>query len=645
MKISSRLATVATPALPLRLIQAFLVTVLGYFVAQLLSYEYRNSLPESRIDIDQVYFSKGHARTAPEVGDYGDMLDLPFNWREGGHGADKDEGTGWYTAVIKLNVPPNRLWVVYFPNISANSTIYLNNEILGRGVNLNDRLGQMRQRPLYLNIPNGILHSDGNVLQIYMRSGNAFYGSIEPFFLGPEVDFKDVYSDQYFYEVTIVKVIGILMFFSAIGNGVIWLLRKQETLNGWFALGCLLWSFHILSHFHIKSSWLLSYLEYLFRYISITWFTAILVVIVNRYQQFQVPSKERGVFFMATAITILLPLVPGSYVHLVSNLLVGAFALSMIAYSYFSLLLNQTRRGSMSDFFIAMSIAIIFFLSVNDLMSTLSLSERKYSGMTAHYGAPFLVIVLSWKLIRDFVRARSDAEELNRTLEVRVEMKSRELEENFARMREMEERTVLARERDRLVMEMHDGLGGQLVSAMSMLDYDNVDRKVVSDTLQVALTDLRLMIDALDPVCDDLAMVLGSFRTTLEKTLVGSGIKLIWRVQDVPTVNGMNPHKVLQILRILQEAVTNAIKYSLASEITVATGSENDRVFLSVSDNGKGIDKGIDAANGLSHGRGLQNMRRRAQMIGADLHIQTENGVFLKLVLQSGSGDVPVATD
>ena len=596
-------------------------------MAQLLSFDYRKSLPESRIDINRVYFSQGRSASPPEEHGYGHLLELPHNWRESGHASDRDEGTGWYTAVINLNVPPNRLWVAYFPNISANSTIYLNNEILGRGIKLNDRLGQMRQRPLYLNIPNGILHSDKNVLQIYMRSGNAFYGSIEPFYLGPEIAFKDVYSDQYFYEVTIVKVMGILMFFSALGNGVIWLLRKQESLNGWFALGCLLWSLHILSNFHIKSSWLLSYLEYLFRYMSITWFTAILVVIVNRYQQFKAPEKERVVFTLATSISIVLPFIPGNYTHLVSNILVGAFALSMIAYAYFSLLWNQTRRGLMSDFFIATSIAIIFFLSVNDLISTLSVDERKYSGMTAHYGAPFLVIVLSWKLIRDFVGARTDAEELNRTLEARVEQKTRELEENFKRMREMEERDLLAKERDRLIMDMHDGLGGQLVSAVSMLDYDNVDRKAVSDTLKDALTDLRMMIDALDPVCDDLAMVLGSFRTTLEKNLTQTGIRLIWDVQDVPVVEGMNPHKVLQILRILQEAVTNAIKYSDASEITVSTGSMDKRVFLRVADNGKGMQS--EAKNG----RGLQNMQRRADMINAELQVHTRDGVVLELML------------
>jgi signal transduction histidine kinase len=625
----------AIGSLSSRIAKATLLTIIGFIIAQLLNYDYRSSLPEARIDIDEIYFKQGASPEAPDSDDYGKRLSLPHNWREAGHPINEDEGTGWYTSVIRLNVPPNRLWVIYFPNISANSTVYLNNEVLGHGIKLNDRLGQMRQRPLYLNIPNGILHSDENILQIYIESGHAFYGSIEPFYLGPEVDFKDVYSNQYFFEITLVKVIGILMFFSAIGNGIIWLLRKQETLNGWFALGCLLWSLHILSHFIINTTWYLSYLEYLFRYMSITWFAAILMVIVNRYQQTYPVRREKIVFTVATIICVILPFIPANYFNLLSNSIVGAFALAMIAYSYVCLVLNQKRAVSLTDFFIAMAISIIFFLSVNDLISTVTLTERKYTGMTAHYGAPFLVIVLSWKLIRDFVGARDAAEELNRTLEARVEEKTRELEDNFARMRAMEDRNLLAKERDRLIMDMHDGLGAQLVSAASMLDHGQFDRKVVSDTIKDALTDLRAMINAFDPVCDDLAMALGSFRNTLEKSLQGTGIKLVWDVHDTPVIDDMNPHIVLQILRILQEAVSNAIKYSNATEVAISSGSDNGRAFLRVTDNGVGFKSAAGDDERNNGGRGLQNMQRRAAMINAELHLSCEKGVSVQLLFNN----------
>ena len=75
------------------------------------------------------------------------------------------------------------------------------------------------------------------------------------------------------------------------------------------------------------------------------------------------------------------------------------------------------------------------------------------------------------------------------------------------------------------------------------------------------------------------------------------------------------------------EAVTNAIKYSEATEIAISTGTESDSVFLSVSDNGKGL---IDNEK---NGRGMTNMQRRAEKIGARLYIGTDDGVTLKLVL------------
>ena len=58
MKQEAQLIAVTTPTLPIRLIQALLLTAIGFMVAQLLSYDYRKSLPESRIDVNKVYFNR-----------------------------------------------------------------------------------------------------------------------------------------------------------------------------------------------------------------------------------------------------------------------------------------------------------------------------------------------------------------------------------------------------------------------------------------------------------------------------------------------------------------------------------------------------------------------------------------------------------
>ena len=79
MKQEAQLIAVTTPTLPIRLIQALLLTAIGFMVAQLLSYDYRKSLPESRIDVNKVYFNRGDSVVPPEEHEFGDLLELPYN--------------------------------------------------------------------------------------------------------------------------------------------------------------------------------------------------------------------------------------------------------------------------------------------------------------------------------------------------------------------------------------------------------------------------------------------------------------------------------------------------------------------------------------------------------------------------------------
>ena len=214
------------------------------------------------------------------------------------------------------------------------------------------------------------------------------------------------------------------------------------------------------------------------------------------------------------------------------------------------------------------------------------------------------------------------------TLTSKIEQKTRELEITFATTEQLRKKQILAEERDRLIMDMHDGLGGQLVTAMSMLERKEFDHTTLSTTIKEALDDMRMMIDAFDPLNDDVAVVLGSYRERLERSLYLTSLNLNWRVRDVPELEGLGPHITLQILRILQEAVNNAIKHSGADEITISTGTSEGRVFLSVEDNGVGWS---DSTQGT--GRGLQNMQKRAESMNAELVTSnSKDGFSLKLI-------------
>jgi signal transduction histidine kinase len=126
------------------------------------------------------------------------------------------------------------------------------------------------------------------------------------------------------------------------------------------------------------------------------------------------------------------------------------------------------------------------------------------------------------------------------------------------------------------------------------------------------------MIASLEPVDEDLITALGTVRARLESRLERNGIRLEWQVVDLPAIPGFGPQRVLQLLRIVQEAITNVIKHARARTVFVRTGTEDGSdgaagLFVEICDDGDGIDVTRPQGNGLA------NMARRAQALGGRL--------------------------
>ena len=158
----------------------------------------------------------------------------------------------------------------------------------------------------------------------------------------------------------------------------------------------------------------------------------------------------------------------------------------------------------------------------------------------------------------------------------------------------------------------------------------------VTEALRGALADMRSVIDSLDPKVSDLGALLGIFRSRVDPLLRARDVKLLWRVGELPADTSLGAEGFLNVLRILQEAVHNAVTHGAAREIALATRCEADAIVISVSDDGPGFDVGAVAA-----GRGLGNMRRRASAVGAEVDVARVEPhgtrVELRLPLSRGS--------
>jgi two-component system sensor histidine kinase UhpB len=83
----------------------------------------------------------------------------------------------------------------------------------------------------------------------------------------------------------------------------------------------------------------------------------------------------------------------------------------------------------------------------------------------------------------------------------------------------------------------------------------------------------------------------------------------------------------LAVYRIAQEALTNVMRHSGASEVDVALACTDDQLMLSVTDNGRGLPEDV------REGGGLTGMRERAMLIGASLDVSSNGGVSVTLRL------------
>ena len=155
-------------------------------------------------------------------------------------------------------------------------------------------------------------------------------------------------------------------------------------------------------------------------------------------------------------------------------------------------------------------------------------------------------------------------------LSERVAQREAELKTAFEKQKVYEQRAAMEQERERLMRDIHDGLGGQLVSILSIVEQENTNSDQVASAVRSALDDLRLIVNSLDIHNLTLPALLGLFRERILSRYEKAGLNVRWDIDPVSPSSDFTPKKALQVLRILQEATTNTQKYAHATEIWVS---------------------------------------------------------------------------
>jgi signal transduction histidine kinase len=299
------------------------------------------------------------------------------------------------------------------------------------------------------------------------------------------------------------------------------------------------------------------------------------------------------------------------------------------------------KRQDAASFTLGCAVTIVLTCRALDMLSVFEImpnertfvSRLSYSAMLVAIGAG-----LTWR----FARALNQVDSFAGQMVARVREAEERLKASFAREEERARAAALANERTRLMRDLHDGLGGQLVSIVALSERGH-EGATITDAARAALKDLRLVIDSMDDIGGDLMLALGSWRERAVMQLRPHEIALDWHVatpQGLPLHPELRPRHVIQIVRILDEAVTNAVKHAGARRVAVTIETLDDGRgpygVISVADDGNGFaltDSG-DAMDTRQAARGLRNMKGRAARCGATLELGSDcSGTRVRLLL------------
>jgi signal transduction histidine kinase len=603
-----------------RLLRTLLLTLFSFLLSAICVASARAATPTPNIDgvpyviFESAEFIKAEAPTFPANTAWQDVA-LPDSWRKNNRGRT---GYGWYRLNFRTNAAAQNARALYIPRITNNVELFINGIPVGASGRVGDDFETSWNRAQYFLLPASALREGDNVVTIRLHPNGYTRAGIGSVQIGDARTLKEIAQQRIFFQITIPQLLTAIMAVMAAFSFSIWLRRRSEKMLLIFGWMCIA---GIVRFAHLYMSDMPTWLGFM-QAPAVVWLSVLQASLCLHYAALPMPRTERWMFILASAATLAL-LVAALSGYIWDGITILYVATAVAAPVLLGLSVYKLSRAlTIANIFMIVAIVLNTAFGIHDFLNFLELLgfEQLY---LLPMGVPMILLSIAALLVRRFVTTFASYEILNSELASRVNQREKELAESYERERVFEQARVMIEERQRLMRDMHDGIGSHLMSTLALSRMGTLSAAEMSEALVDCIDELKITIDSLEPVERDLLVVLGNLRYRLEPRLTAAGISLDWAIQDLPPLEYLDPENVRSVLRIVQEAFTNILKHANATRITVSTSVNYtmNRVLVSVADNGVSIE-----CQAATSGRGVKNMKDRAVKLGGELELKPMDG-------------------
>lgn len=563
---------------------------------------------------ENVWFVFSDSQTPPDATVNWKQVTLPHIWAVS---ETKISDNGWYR--FRVNIPRNadEYWVVFIERISMNAAVFIGQHYLGDGGSFEAPVSRNWVRPLLFKIPQTYIHTDGDVIYIRAFSSDIDLGGLEHVYVGKQSELQPKYDSLFAYYILSSQAIFYMQLALSLLLFGFWFIRKKESIFLWLSAASLMGAIFPLNMFvrdimisHHLWEWLVQ--------TSIGWFNWFIFMFAHRYLNIKRAWLERTIIVYALMGAFVLILLPTNQLMFAGTIWQGGFAilafyvLFVSAYCWW-----KSRRWEQFTWLVAIS-----SLLMTGLIDWVSILLWQLHGINNffvfHLGTSILILIASALLLERFLQSLDNLEAANLQLVGKID----------ALEAEDERRQAVFDERQRIMRDLHDGLGNALVSAMALSKDEHNSKPALQEVLQEAMSEMRLIVGSANSLAFNFEKALVLIKERTKLTLLASNIALDWQVEAMLAVSRLHDSEAgIQVIRILQEVLTNTMKHANASKVWVVATLHEGILTLCVSDNGQGILDG-------KQGHGLNNIKSRAEAIDASLLIQSDtSGTSITLLL------------
>ncbi|MBS0589718.1 MAG: hypothetical protein JSR65_03670 [Proteobacteria bacterium] len=532
-------------------------------------------------------------------------------------------GVVWYRMEWEQADPAQDTGLV-IEHLNMAGAVYVNGTLLLRDASLVEPLSRMWKVPRYLSLAPPLLKAGRNTLLVRLSALDQYGPRVGRISVGEAAAAYALYErykllrvDLLEYTFAVDATLGVFFL-------TLWLMRRGEVAFGWYGLSTLLWLGYQIN-FIATSPWPFSRNE---TWASVnacflTLFVGAYAVFVLRFCERRWPRAESAMWAtIAIAVAVMLSLPEGASDPYRVKLIIatGAFGLTANV-----LLLSLTWRDKRLEPRLLCVAAWLYLVAgTHDLLAFRRIfftSDDYYTDATAFVNTLCIAAVLAWRYARSLDRI----EQFNVRLHNDVAAARNELAENLKHQHEIEMTHARLGERLNLVRDLHDGLGGSLLGSIAAIEHapEKLSAPYLLKLLRGLRDELRLIVDTaiIEPAGEASALVeqLAPLRHRMSRLLEASGIACRWDLSGIDALV-VTSAQTLDVLRFVQEALTNVLKHSGACEACIGLHASDAGLSIEVCDNGGGL------GDTPGQGAGLRSMQMRAQRLGGRFAFSSNPG-------------------